>query len=122
MLVAMASGCASSPGLDMNKVAQLYYAQQSTRVYKAYEITGVDKIEGHNMTFTVNTHMEPLNILPRDPTWMESVMPTLGSVATFGLGAMAAQTAFKEIGKTPKTVEQPAPLVVKPEVVMVPAP
>lgn len=120
----LATGCATNaaPALDMNKVAEMFYRQQETRVYKAFEITGVNRIEGSNMTITVQTHMEPMSLIPRDPGFLEALIPTAGNVLQFGLGAWAANTAFKELGRAPKTVEQPAPMIVRPEIVTVPAP
>ena len=123
VVITAATGCSTknAPALDMNKVAEMFYHQQETRVYKAFEITGVNRIEGSNMTITVQTHMEPMTLIPRDPGFLETLIPTAGNVLQFGLGAWAANTAFKELGRAPKTVEQPAPLVVRPEVVQVPA-
>ena len=118
----MLVGCTNPKPLDMNQVAKDYYNQP--RLMPAFKVTNVDEwtMKGKGMTVEMNQPYQPLNIVPRDPTWMESVLPTIGSVATFGIGAWAASQAFDAISAQPRVVEQPAPMIVRPEVITVPAP
>jgi hypothetical protein len=115
--LALAAGCGTAgPKLDMNKVARQYYAQQTTRVYPAIEITNVNDlhVSGSNMHFVVNTHMEPLNIVPRDPGVAESLIPAAKDVILGGLGIMGAAQVMSKMAEQPRTV---SPLVVHPDVV-----
>lgn len=115
--LALAAGCGTSgPKLDMNKIAQMYYEQQRTRVYPAIELTNVNDLHvtGSNMHFVVNTHMEPMNILPRDPTFMETAIPAAKDIVLGGLGIMGAAQVMTKLADQPKTV---SPTVVHPEVV-----
>jgi hypothetical protein len=117
LALALAAGCGTSgPKLDMNKVAKMYYEQQRTRVYPAIEISNVNDLHvtGSNMHFVVNTHMEPLNIVPRDPTFMETAVPAAKDVILGGLGIMGAAQVMSKMAEQPRTV---SPLVVHPDVV-----
>ena len=123
--LALAAGCGTAgPKLDMNKVAQQYYAQQTTRVYPAIEITNVNDLHvtGSNMHFVVNTNMEPLNILPRDPTLMETAIPAAKDIVLGGLGIMGASQVMSKMAEQPRTVSPTIvrPAVVQPQVIEVP--
>ena len=121
----LVAGCASSgPRMDMNRIAQMYYAQQRTRVYPAIEITNVNDlhVSGSNMHFVVNTHMEPVSLIPRDPSALESLVPAAKDIVLGGLGILGATHVMSKMADQPRTVEPTVvrPEVVSPEVVTVP--
>lgn len=118
LLAGLLTGCAATGDkqLDMNKLAQLYYGQQQTRQYPSFRVTGANDIHfaGSNMNFEVNTHMEPLNMIPRDPGLASVLIPELARAAVAGVGIYTAGEVMKGLSQQPRTVD---PVVVRPEVV-----
>ena len=112
------AGCAATGDkqLDMNKLAQMYYGQQTTRQYPSFRVTGANDIHfsGSNMNFEVNTHMEPLNMIPRDPGLASVLIPELAKAAVAGVGIYTAGEVMKGMTQQPRTVD---PVIVRPEVV-----
>lgn len=127
VVAVLVAGCSSSgPRMDMNRIAEMYYAQQRTRVYPAIEITNVNDlhVSGSNMHFVVNTHMEPVSLIPRDPSALESLVPAAKDIVLGGLGILGATHVMSKMADQPRTVEPAVvrPEVVSPEVVTVPGP
>lgn len=115
---AVAAGCATGPKLDMNKVAQAFYGQE--RTYKAVLLSGATEIaiRGTNMTLALEAPHTPLAMLPQDPN---SMLMLTDAVKNTILGGLGIYTLGKVATQGPTIVQQPAPLVVQPEVVQVPA-
>jgi len=115
----LCSGCASTvKKVDVNRGLESYYGQPRT--------ADLVTMRGSNMTFSatgmtelrVSSILPPLNVIPREPGLLEKIVDGVASVGKWGLGwyygAQIAEKAFEQ----PRTVD---PVVVKPEVITVPA-
>ncbi len=121
-LAVLAAGCASNKPLDMNKVAKLFYEQQ--RSTKLLELGNVSEftLRGTNMTIAVSTELQPLSILPRDPSTVQSIAETAGRVAVAGVGIYTAGAVMSKLADQPQVISQQvvSPEIVRPEIVRVP--
>ena len=116
----LCSGCASTvKKVDVNRGLESYYGQPRT--------ADLVTMRGSNMTFSatgmtelrVSSILPPLNVIPREPGLLEKIVDGAAGLGKWGLGwyfgAQIAEKAFEQ----PRTVD---PVVVKPEVITVPAP
>ena len=112
-VVLLGSGCSTTKGPDLNKVAHDYYSQKRTD--ELIYLCGVSRIsvEGSNMTVRLSTPNLPLSILPKDPSIMEPLLHT--ALAAFGI--YQAGQVMNTLAEQPQVVE---PTVVRPEIVTAP--
>ena len=115
------SGCATQNSVKL--------AQEARLAYEAFLKQPRDfqpmAIHGSNMTFTVNgassivmsAPLNPLEVMPRDP---DAVGRIADAAKNTVLGAAGIYTLGK-VATSPTVVTQPAPTIVKPEVVQVPS-
>ena len=115
------SGCATQNGVNM--------AQEARLAYEAFLKQPRDfqpmAIHGSNMTFSVtgahsivmSAPLNPLEVMPRDPDAIGRIADAAKNTV---LGAAGIYTLGK-VATTPTVVTQPAPTIVKPEIVQVPA-
>jgi hypothetical protein len=115
------TGCATQNSVKM--------AQEARLAYEAFLKQPRDfqplAIHGSNMTFTVNgansivmsAPLNPLEVMPRDP---DAVGRIADAAKNTVLGAAGIYTLGK-VATTPTVVTQPAPTIVRPEIVQVPA-
>ena len=117
-LIALAAGCTSTKPLDMNRVAQQFYNQQ--RSAKLLEMQNVSEftIKGTNMTIAISTELQPLSIIPRDPSTIQVLAETAGRVLVSGAGIYTAGQVMSKLSDRPQVISQQ---VVRPEVITVPA-
>ena len=117
-LVLLASGCTSTKPLDMNLVAKQFYGQQ--RSAKLMEMQNVSEfsIKGSNMTIAISTELQPLTMMPRDPSTLQSLAETAGRVLVSGVGIYTAGEVMSKLADRPQVISQQ---VVKPEVITFPA-
>ena len=117
-LIALAVGCTSTKPLDMNRVAHQFYNQQ--RSAKLLEMQNVSEftIKGTNMTIAISTELQPLSIIPRDPSTLQALAETAGRVLVSGAGIYTAGQVMSKLADKPQVISQQ---VVKPEVITVPA-
>ena len=117
-LVLLASGCANTKPLDMNLVAQQFYGQQ--RSAKLLEMQHVSEfsIKGSNMTIAISTELQPLSLMPRDPSTVQALAETAGRVLVAGAGIYTAGEVMSKLADRPQVISQQ---VVKPEIVTIPA-
>ena len=82
-VVLLGSGCSTTKGPDLNKVAHDYYTQKRTD--ELIFLSGVTRIavEGSNMTVRLATPNLPLSIIPKDPSIVEPLLHT--ALAAFGI-------------------------------------
>lgn len=109
------AGCASDgPKVDPNKIAQDFYRQK--RTYNAVKITNVSELNlrGSNMTFALESPMPELRMVPNNPNTWHDAFEAAKNVA---LGGYGLYTLGKIATRDPLIVNQPEPLVVRPEVV-----
>jgi len=107
------SGCSTTKGPDLNKVAHDYYTQKRTD--ELIFLSGVSRItvDGSNMTVRLSTPNLPLSIIPKDPSIVEPLLHT--ALAAFGI--YQAADVMNTLAARPQVVE---PTVVHPEIVTVP--
>lgn len=115
------TGCATQNSVKL--------AQEARIAYEAFLKQQRDfqplAIHGSNMTFTVNNAtsivmsapLNPLEVMPRDP---DAVGRIADAAKNTVLGAAGIYTLGK-VATSPTVVTQPAPTIVKPEVVQVPS-
>jgi hypothetical protein len=117
-LIVVAAGCTSTKPLDMNLVAQQFYSQE--RSAKLLEMQNVSEftIKGTNMTIAISTELQPLSIIPRDPSTIQALAETAGRVLVSGAGIYTAGQVMSKLADKPQVISQQ---VVKPEVITVPA-
>jgi hypothetical protein len=116
------SGCATQNSVKL--------AQEARLAYEAFLKQPRDfqplAIHGSNMTFSVNgassivmsAPLNPLEAMPRDPD-------TVGRIADAAKNALLGTAGIYTLGKvatSPTVVNQPAPMIVRPEVIQVPSP
>lgn len=117
-LIVLAAGCASTKPLDMNQVAKEFYTQQ--RSAKLLEMQNVSEfcIKGTNMTIAISTELQPLSLMPRDPSTVQALAETAGRVLVAGAGIVVAGDVMSKLSERPQVISQQ---VVRPEVVTIPA-
>ena len=117
-LVVLVSGCASTKPLDMNLVAKQFYSQQ--RSAKLMEMQNVSEfsIKGSNMTIAISTELQPLSLIPRDPSTLQALAETAGRVLVSGAGIYTAGQVMSKMAEQPQVISQQ---VVRPEVITIPA-
>ena len=116
------SGCATQNGVKLAHEARLAYEafQKQPRDFQPLAI------HGSNLTFSItgatsivmSAPLNPLEAMPRDPD-------ALGRIADAAKNTVLGAAGIYTLGKvatTPTVVNQPAPTIVRPEVVQVPAP
>jgi len=109
-------GCGTTKPLDMNQVANKYYAQE--RAIKSLEMTNVSefRVTGTNMNITIANELQPLSIMPRDPSVASELIQTAGRTIVAGVGIVTAGQVMNKLAERPTTVQ---PTVVRPEGVRV---
>ena len=117
-LIVLAAGCASTKPLDMNQVAKQFYTQQ--RSAKLLEMENVSEftIRGTNMTIAISTELQPLSLIPRDPSTVQALAETAGRVLVAGAGIITAGDVMSKLADRPQVISQQ---VVRPEVITLPA-
>lgn len=110
------SGCSSLGGTgaaDFKDISLAFYSQQ--RTYQALHIENATEfiIRGENLTISMEAPLTPLNIIPRSKPGLE----TVESIAKFGLGMWALESLGGSALARPAIVNQPDPVIVKPEVI-----
>ena len=116
--VVLAAGCASTKPLDMNQVAKMYYGQERSARLLEMENVSEFSIKGSNMTVAISTELQPLSILPRDPSTAQAIAETAGRVLVSGVGIVTAGQVMEKLSERPQVISQQ---VVRPEVVTIPA-
>jgi len=113
------AGCASGPGFDANRMMDGYYAQQ--RTYERQSIRGAKRIviEGDDVSIVVSGELPPLSIRSSDPTTAQKTIEAASKVASIGLAGYFISDGIGKINSGQTVVEQPQPLVVRPEVIAV---
>ena len=117
LLITLSSGCTTANSVKLAKEARLAYEAflKQPRDFQPLAI------QGSNMTFTVNgassivmsAPLNPLEVMPRDP---DAVGRIADAAKNTVLGAAGIYTLGK-VATTPTVVTQPAPTIVRPEVV-----
>jgi len=115
VLLALCSGCASAmKPVDANKWAADYYKQDPTFV--AYQMTGVNKIEGTNITIIARSYRPPISVIPSEPSTATKLFGVLETGIKWFFGYRIMDRAFEQ----PRVVET-RPEIVQPTVIQVPA-
>jgi hypothetical protein len=111
------TGCASR-GPDVAAIYKLL--QEQPRTFSPVRITGATELvlRGEGMAIELEAPLEPIQMWPTQPDAVRGVMDGLSRIATVG----AAAYVGGRLSEQPRTVEQPAPTIVRPEVVRVGAP
>jgi len=118
----MSGGCSTVMGhyaqknLNATEIAKAYYDQD--KVYKPMEITGLASVtlqaaEGKELTITLSSQLEPLQILPRHP----SALQALGDLLLKAGGvAAAAYVGGELVGAVndPAVVTKEVPVIIRP--------
>lgn len=115
------TGCATQNSVKLAQEARLAY-EAFLKQQRDFQPLA---IHGSNMTFSVNNAtsivmsapLNPLEVMPRDP---DAVGRIADAAKNTVLGAAGIYTLGK-VATSPTVVTQPAPTIVKPEVVQVPS-
>ena len=116
VLALLSGGCATDK-TDINKILSDYYAQP--RTYAALKVSGVREltISGENIELSMEAPLNPLSAMPQDPNRTMMILDAAKNIALGGMGIWA----LNNIATKPATViRQPAPMVVRPEIITVP--
>ena len=108
-------GCTSNgPTVDMNRVMENFYSQQ--RSCKSLTLTGVSDLQlrGSNITLAVESPLPALSAMPSDPNRTLMLMDAAKNIVLGGLGIWALKDMATQ---KPTVIQQPAPLVVHPDVI-----
>ena len=116
-IMVLMSGCGTmGNSVDATKIALAYYSQE--RICKSFDVQGASEItfKGENMSFTIANQMPVLSLYPRDPSALATTFTGLGKIAAI-VGASYVGNTLAAAATNPTIVTQPAPLVVRPEIV-----
>lgn len=122
-LVILLSGCATTQQeADMNTARQNNFRDvNSQKTYTPVKMTGITSMTGNITIETMaETRVTQVPDLQYDTSRNDLISKAIGAVERVSLGGVAGATAWmvtKEIGDA---VQQPAPVIVRPEVVKVP--
>ena len=107
-------GCASTQGPDTALEAYRSFISQE-RTFSTLKIENVDEwtLKGKNMTISMEAPLNPLSAMPKDPGLMAELVDGLVRIGT----VYGATVVGLELSDSPRTVTQPTPLVVRPEVI-----
>jgi hypothetical protein len=111
------TGCASR-GPNMEAIYKML--QEQPRTFSPVKITGANELvlRGEDMTIELEAPLEPIQLWPQQPDAVRGVMDGLSRIATVGVTGYIGG----ELAQQPRVVQQPAPTIVRPEVVRVGAP
>ena len=117
-LVGLSTGCATRNGPALAREARLAYEAfiAQPRTFHSVSITGVTSLHltGENMTLAMEAPLNPLQAMPQDADAMPRIADAIKNTV---LGAVGIH-AIGQVASRPATVvTQPAPLVVRPEVI-----
>lgn len=117
----ISAGCSTAGKDAAVDIATMFYAQD--RTYTSFKMSGFSEMhlkaaEGEEITLESVSPLDPLSVYPRDPSAIAQITDGLTKI---GAVATAAYVGGK-LADTPQTVLQPAPTIVRPEVIFAPAP
>ena len=110
LMAVICSGCSSIKEVDANKWAKEYYNQP--RVADMVTIRG----KGMSITLTnvdemkISTIMPAISVVPKEQGIMDSLMSAIPNI---GMAALA----YHGLSQKPTIVNQPEPMVLRPEIV-----
>ncbi len=111
----------SQQEVDMNELRQeSFKALNTQRTYEPVRITGIQRIEGKNITIVTMSQMDMINVpdIQYDTSDTDLAAKAL-DVVTAGIVAVGAYKSIQAMGDATRAtvVAQPEPLVVRPEIV-----
>lgn len=121
LVLLVCSGCASVGNkVDPTTIANNYYSQE--RTYKTLELKGAKEIsiKGDNVSLTVENQLQPLSLYPRDPSTLRTAFDGLARIGSVAAAAYVGKELADGLSRGPTVVNQPPPLLVRPEIVTIP--
>ena len=127
VLIGLTTGCATQRTVEMAQIAsdayKVYVQQEKVasliELHAAHGQTLELTLSGANKII-LNTQVPALSMLPREPDSMRAFMDgaaRISGVAAAGFVGYRGVGALEKVATSPTVVTQPAPLIVRPEII-----